>query len=1082
MSLDHAPPRTSAAPPPSDGRVLLDAGLLKQLRKGRALSQEALAELCFTNQLCVSIASIKRAETGKAVLYRTARHLATIFEVDVDHLRGQAAPSDPIAAPSAPAPVTRDDTVRYVIELHIGLTVPADDAMRESLEALVRHFGGRVEVLGAQHITAIFGVPQAYSSDAERAMRCALEIGQRAAPARPSGMALRLARWEDGQAPGAVLHADERAAGLDTGGGAIYVAQELVSQLKGGFVFDAAHQGSGYQTFSRLATERDESFAPMIGRYAEARQFKGLIEMAQEYQSGHVIYLRGMAGIGKSRLTQEFIAIARENGLECHACEVRDFGADSWLAPFAQLARGLFGAPATPEALARAIDATVAELKLPPEWTTFYRALTGAPMDCGQRVLEAAMTAEARERAILAALQTLIVRRSMLTPLMLSVEDIHWGDGHLFAALGALIGHTREAPVVWVLTSRIEHDPLESQLRAHLADIALSVFELAPLNAREANVLADQYGELDPAWRSRCVERAQGNPLFLTQLLTSAGIALPDSLRHLIQSRVDALEPIHRAALRLASVMGNRFELDMLRRALDQPDYQPEAAGRHCLVRPCGQGGYMFVHDLVMHCIYDAIDAQQRRLLHRIVADLYRDTDRALCAHHLWRCDDPDAFDMALAALRDKLAAREFDAALELSAQWQSEHADNFSLALLRAHALSGAGQTPQARQSYQGALALAAATPDKIEAALGLATSLNILEQLDEEERLLDAMLPLARELGADASLAKLLYLKGNIYFPRGNYNACRQHHEQAVLHARAGASVETEIRALSGVADSYYAQGRMRQAEALFDQCLTMCATHGLVQLEPGNRFALASTRLYLGQPEAAIDDAREAAALARRLGNQRAEIVARLTAGWVLLAGGKLDRAKDEVGAGLALSRAMGAARFEPFLMESMARISWLQGDVALAQEQIQWAAAEVERLQLQGFIGPWVMGTLALLTDDAAVRARALRQGDEYLQRDCVAHNGFRFLVAAAEVALIDGAAGAALAYAGRLGGMATGEQCAWVDHHVALLTQFAHWLGAPDDAGRAALRALRERGAELGFAHATPRLRAALEHL
>src|SRR5690349_13135928 len=70
----------------TDGRILLNPLLLKDLRKMRALSQEALAELCLSRQLCVSIASIKRAETGKVVLYRTARHLATVFDVKLDQL------------------------------------------------------------------------------------------------------------------------------------------------------------------------------------------------------------------------------------------------------------------------------------------------------------------------------------------------------------------------------------------------------------------------------------------------------------------------------------------------------------------------------------------------------------------------------------------------------------------------------------------------------------------------------------------------------------------------------------------------------------------------------------------------------------------------------------------------------------------------------------------------------------------------------------------------------------------------------------------------------------------------------------
>lgn len=67
---------------PQDGRLRLDRERLKQHRKRLGLSQEALAEYCFDRRLCVSIASIKRAESGKAVLYRTARHLAEIYEVE----------------------------------------------------------------------------------------------------------------------------------------------------------------------------------------------------------------------------------------------------------------------------------------------------------------------------------------------------------------------------------------------------------------------------------------------------------------------------------------------------------------------------------------------------------------------------------------------------------------------------------------------------------------------------------------------------------------------------------------------------------------------------------------------------------------------------------------------------------------------------------------------------------------------------------------------------------------------------------------------------------------------------------------
>ncbi|MBH1986398.1 MAG: helix-turn-helix transcriptional regulator [Burkholderiales bacterium] len=89
--MDTRPPLSSPpATPPAvslcEGRLLLDARRLKHGRQCLGLSQEALAELCQGRHLCASIASIKRAEAGKPVLYRTARHLADAIGVPLAEL------------------------------------------------------------------------------------------------------------------------------------------------------------------------------------------------------------------------------------------------------------------------------------------------------------------------------------------------------------------------------------------------------------------------------------------------------------------------------------------------------------------------------------------------------------------------------------------------------------------------------------------------------------------------------------------------------------------------------------------------------------------------------------------------------------------------------------------------------------------------------------------------------------------------------------------------------------------------------------------------------------------------------------
>ncbi|MCE8025712.1 helix-turn-helix transcriptional regulator [Halomonas sp. MCCC 1A11058] len=105
---------------PQDGRLRLDRERLKQHRKRMGLSQEALAEYCFDRRLCVSIASIKRAESGKAVLYRTARHLAEIYEVEVEELSAEAEEAAVVAAD-----IEEMESARVLIQLHAVAADPS---------------------------------------------------------------------------------------------------------------------------------------------------------------------------------------------------------------------------------------------------------------------------------------------------------------------------------------------------------------------------------------------------------------------------------------------------------------------------------------------------------------------------------------------------------------------------------------------------------------------------------------------------------------------------------------------------------------------------------------------------------------------------------------------------------------------------------------------------------------------------------------------------------------------------------------------------------------------------------------------
>lgn len=73
------PSSTTASATP--GRVQLDADLLRELRRDRLLSQQDLADECWRRNIRVSIATIKRAESGHAVRFRIVRELARCFDL-----------------------------------------------------------------------------------------------------------------------------------------------------------------------------------------------------------------------------------------------------------------------------------------------------------------------------------------------------------------------------------------------------------------------------------------------------------------------------------------------------------------------------------------------------------------------------------------------------------------------------------------------------------------------------------------------------------------------------------------------------------------------------------------------------------------------------------------------------------------------------------------------------------------------------------------------------------------------------------------------------------------------------------------
>lgn len=1054
MTMSQGEPRAHASP--QDGKVLLQPDRLKALRKQRGLSQDALAQVCLEHRLCVSIASIKRAESGKPVLYRTASHLARVYALPLEQLVQPAL--EPQPAQAAPDPFLADEQ-RQVLELLL-LGAPLAPLLDAQAADIIAQYGGQQQP-GQR---AIFGLPRAYGSDAIRCLHCATALARLLHGCR-AALIVRSRQW-----PGACDAATEPnllpllpAATPAPDTPAVYVERALSVQLGARFVFAPAPDVAD---MLRLAHERASSQPaqyPLVGRHVEVQQFKAVLETTLAYQCGHIVYLRGVAGIGKSCLIQELTTIAQQNQIACHCAVVLDFGVRGDATPLAQLVRSLLGLPAMAPSEAQLLE-QMQLARLPDAHAMHFRTILGMAQPAAAAALFGAMAHHTRQLRQGEAMRELIVRKAVECPLLLVLEDIHWGAPELIAGLVALLAQVQEAPIIWLLSSRFEQDPLEQALRPHLNGLPVTMFDLAALRSADALAIARHASDPDPDFHAQCIARAQGNPLFLTQLLLAGRAqALPGSLANLVQTKLDQLPLTQRHAMRLASAIGQYFSLAFLRAVLQQPGHEVGDCVALCIIRPvlidpmaCDDFG--FVHDLVMQGIYESMSPGQRAEIHLRLAGHYAGHAPQLRARHLHKARHADA----PAALLDEIGAcierYQYHVALELIATCQRiDYAlrDECRLQLLSGECHAKMGQTQQARLAFSAALQLAQKPSCKVAAVIGLASALNVLEELEQEEALLDEAIGAASAAGVEDGLAELYYLKGNIYFPAGNFAMSRQLHEQAQRHAR---NKHIEARALSGIGDSYYAQGRIVTAHRVFRACLDLCETHALADIEASNRFMLGTTRIYLNQTAAALEDALASAELGCKVGNRRAEIVSRLTAGWALLSAGRAAEARSQVEQALALARMIGASRFEPFLNESLVRVLLLEGRPADARQLALQAWDMVQRLKLQKFIGPWVLSTLALAAPDVSACARALQQGQALLEQGCVAHNAYRFHVSAIETGLLHGQVAAVRAQAQRFALLVQDEPFPWARHHIALARCSADWLEQRSPSHRARLQA------------------------
>jgi class 3 adenylate cyclase len=529
-------------------------------------------------------------------------------------------------------------------DVHAFLT-PYHDFVRREFES----FGGVVEKFIGDAIVAVFGAPTAYGDDAERAVRAAMAVrdgvdGVQVRIAVNTGEALvsLRARPELGEAmvAGDVVNTASRLQSAAPVGGVI-VGSETYRTTRDAIEYQAAAaveaKGKAEPVEAWLAVhplhavgERRQS-GDLVGRGRELEVLRGIWERVAAESVPYLVTVLGPAGIGKTRLAQEFDAIVGElGGRTVHGRSLPYRETSAYFAFSTQVKQlcGIFESDSSEVGFRKLHE------RVPDENVARHLAILLG--------LDPEGSVDDREELFFS-VRVFIESVAREQPTMLVLEDIHWADRSLLDLVELLAARLRDLPVLILTLARPELLDARPAWGGGLP--AYTALPLSPLSSLEAEQLAQlRLGQSMEA-ASKLADTAGGNPLFIEQLAatmaesSAAGGALPTTIRGILAARLDALPAEERALLVDAAVVGKTFWRGALERIAGRADGLSALLGalerRDLIVRDTGsiiegEQQFGFKHVLIRDVAYEMLPRAERRERHAQVAMFFEESTAEL--------------------------------------------------------------------------------------------------------------------------------------------------------------------------------------------------------------------------------------------------------------------------------------------------------------------------------------------------------------------------------------------------------------------------------------------------------------------
>lgn len=792
---------------------------------------------------------------------------------------------------------------------------------------------------------------------------------------------------------------------------------------------------------------------PLVGREAELARLAALLKHVSA-GAGQIVRLEGVTGIGKSHLAAALGALAQLDGMNVVSGVCQSTNEQIAYTPWREIIRTLLGFErisvvsggderSFKKSQIEYVTATIRQFN--PDWL-LRLPLLGELLDLP--IPDNATTASFDPRLRQEALHTLIIELiqtyARQQPLLLLLEDVHWMDEASRILTLALCRVLAQVPIMVCIVHRPpvqEHQPIlplgqDLTYHHHIIVHELNTYGITAL-------VSNQLGGVPSALVMSIIQhRAQGNPFFSEELVealreaetlyqrddgiwdvqpatfqklraarcllqdpvsgawtldpdtttaSSDVLGLPDTIHTLVLSRMDRLPETHKLTLKVASVIGRIFRLDVLAQA------HPLRSSRETLLEqlhlfehrdfarlevPPPRAVYMFKHNITQEVTYTTLLEAQQRDLHRAVGEVLEGLQPEAVetlAYHYSRSGvrDKTLFYLDKAARKSRYdyasetALYYYDQALALEERWQWRYGKTCIFHILgqreeqaaAIQALAAAPQAPAWAVNYlqgqyyeaigeyiqaQEALdrALLAYQEAHNQAGVGhcLAQQGQIARRQGDYEsafawytralRLLEQIQP--RTVEAARVLVEALNGLGTVHLRQSRFQEANDCYEQALHVSRDIDNREGEALALSNLGTRAYYQRLFAAALGYYHQSLKLRRTIGDRAGEGTSLFNLSIIYRDMGNYGQALEQLSAVLTIQQAVGNRWGEVNAWNDLGILYQELGELLRAQECLQHALTLSREIGDEAGQAYVLANLGLVARDLGDLAGAQQ--------------------------------------------------------------------------------------------------------------------------------------------------